>query len=65
MDLPGTFIGTTNSNSALAKYSCFVRQTSLGGWTKVPMVIAATVSVSGLVSPVTEEPPIPEIMELH
>lgn len=65
MDLPGTFIGTTNSNASLAKYSCFVRQTSLGGWTKVPMVIAATVSASLQVNSLSEQPPIPEIMELH
>ena len=65
LDLPGTFIGTSNSNSALAKYSCFVRQTSLGKWTKVPMVIAAMVSVTGQVGSVAEEPTIPEILELH
>jgi hypothetical protein len=64
-DLPGTFIGITNSNSALAKYSCFVRQSSLGAWTKVPMVIAAMVSVTGQASSVAEEPTIPEILVLH
>ena len=64
-DLPGTFIGTTNSNSALGKYTCFVRQTSLAEWVKVPMVIAATVSVTGKVSTATEEPPIPTLMEIH
>ena len=65
IDLPGTFIGTTNSNSALNKYSCFIRQTSLGDWTKIPMVIAATVSVTGHVSPVTQEPAVPEFIEIH
>jgi hypothetical protein len=47
IDLPGTFIGVSNSKSAIQKYTCFIRQTSLGEWTKVPIVIAATVTVSG------------------
>lgn len=44
--LPGTFIGYTDSNSALKTYSCYVRQTSLAPWVKLPIVIAATVSVT-------------------
>jgi hypothetical protein len=47
VSIPGTFIGISNSKSAIQKYTCFIRQTSLGEWTKVPFVIAATVTVSG------------------
>ena len=46
-NIPGTFIGISNSKSVIQKYTCFIRQTSLGEWTKVPIVIAATVTVSG------------------
>jgi hypothetical protein len=46
IDLPGTFIGTSNTKSVIANYTCFFRQTSLGQWTKVPIVIAAAVTVS-------------------
>ena len=44
--LPGTYIGISNSKSAIKNYTCYVRQTSLGEWTKVPIAIAATVTVS-------------------
>lgn len=47
-DLPGTFIGTSGAQSEIEKYSCFVRETSLGEWHKFPKIITATVSVSGL-----------------
>ena len=52
--LPGTFIGSTDINLVLRDYTCFVRQTSLAEWVKVPIVIAATVSVTGklVVTPV-------------
>ena len=54
IDLPGTFIGASYTKSAIEKYSCFVRKTSLGDWEKVPMIIAATVSVSGQFKASTE-----------
>jgi len=58
IDLPGTFIGSTYSKSAIAKYPCFVRKTSLAEWVQVPMVIGATVELSGLFKTTTSETPI-------
>lgn len=55
MALPGTFIGNSYSQSIFKKYSCFVRETSLGEWKKVPTIIAATVSISKQSSNNTEE----------
>ena len=48
IDLPGTFIGTSGTKPVIDKYSCFVRETSLGEWHKLPKIVTATVSVSGL-----------------
>jgi len=48
-NLPGTFIGTSGARSETEKYSCFVRENSLGEWRKLPKIITATVSVSGLI----------------
>jgi hypothetical protein len=50
IDLPGTFIGTSDSKASLEKYSCFVRETSLSEWKKVPRIVAATVTLSGLIN---------------
>ena len=47
IDLPGTFIGASYSNSVINKYSCFVRKTSLGEWYKIPAIMTATVTLSG------------------
>jgi hypothetical protein len=47
-DLPGTFIGTTGTKPEINKFSCFVRETSLGEWHKLPKIVTATVSVNGL-----------------
>ena len=47
-DLPGTFIGTSATKAEIEKYTCFVRETSLGEWHKFPKIVTATVSVSGL-----------------
>jgi hypothetical protein len=55
MDLPGTFIGTSYAKSVIGKYSCFIRQTSLGEWEKVPTIIAATVSISKKLSNNTDK----------
>jgi hypothetical protein len=46
IDQPGTFIGVSDTKSIIQQYTCFFRQTSLGEWTKVPLVIAAAVTVS-------------------
>lgn len=46
IDLPGTFIATSNSESRLQNYSCFVRETSFGEWKKVPSIVTATVTLS-------------------
>jgi len=59
IDLPGTFIGASYAKAALDKYSCFVRETSLGEWKKVPMIIAATVTVSGQFK--ASNKPVPDI----
>lgn len=45
LEVPGTFIGATNLKSDLKKFSCFIQRTSLAEWIKVPIAIAATVSV--------------------
>jgi hypothetical protein len=65
IDLPGTFIGIANSKSVIQKYTCFIRQTSLGEWTKVPIVIAATVTVSGHYGETPEETNEPSVMEIR
>lgn len=54
VNLPGTFIGVSYSKTAIKNYSCFVRETSLGDWKKMPMIIAATVTVSGQFRSTTE-----------
>jgi len=61
--LPGTFIGSTDSNFALRDFSCFVRQTSLAAWVKVPIVIAATVSVTGKLSVTPDESKETQVVE--
>jgi hypothetical protein len=65
IDLPGTFIGISNSKSLIQKYTCFVRQTSLGEWTKVPLVIAATVTVSGQFGETPEESKDAPVLEIR
>ena len=65
IDLPGTFIGISNSKSVIQKYSCYVRQTSLGEWTKVPFVIAATVTVSGQLGEAPEETKEAPVLEIR
>lgn len=56
LDLPGTFIAISNTKSVIQKYTCYIRQTSLGEWTKVPIVIAAIVTINGLLGETAEEP---------
>jgi hypothetical protein len=65
IDLPGTFIGASYSKSVIEKYSCFIRETSLGGWTKVPLIIAATVTVCGQAATTTEISSKLPVLEIH
>ncbi|MDR6560603.1 MULTISPECIES: serine hydrolase [unclassified Arcicella] len=43
IDLPGTFIGISTSNSN--GYTCFARETSLGEWKKVRGIVTAYITV--------------------
>ena len=63
--LPGTFIGSTDSNFALKEFSCFIRQTSLAQWVKVPIVIAATVSVTGKLDVTPDESKEAQVLEVQ
>ena len=65
LDLPGTLIGVTDSKSELNKYSCFIRQTSLAEWVKVPIVIAATVSVTAFTGALPNNTKEADVMEIH
>ena len=65
LEIPGTFIGATNSKSDLNKYSCFIRQTSLGEWVKVPIVIAATISATVFSDLKSKDSKEAQIMEIH
>lgn len=46
LDLPGTFIAMSDSESRLRYYSCFLRETSFGEWKKASSIITATVTLS-------------------
>jgi CubicO group peptidase (beta-lactamase class C family) len=49
IDLPGTFIAMSNSESRQQYYTCYTRETSFGEWEKVSSIYAATVSLSNVV----------------
>lgn len=65
LEIPGTFIGVTNSKSDLNKYSCFIRQTSLAEWVKVPIVIAATISATAITDVKPNDSKEVQIMEIR
>jgi len=66
IELPGTFIGASYSNTEIDKYSCFVRKTSLGEWYKIPAIMAATVTLSGQFIDTKDLPQIaPPLQILH
>ena len=46
IDLPGTFIATSSSQSREPNYTSFIRETSFGEWKKVPTIVTATVLLS-------------------
>ena len=63
--LPGTYIGISKSKSALKKYTCFVRQTSMGEWRKVPMAITASVKVNAPIGQTPEKPKEAVVLEMR
>jgi len=65
IDLPGTFIGASYDKSEISKYSCFVRETSLGEWHKIPAIMAATVTLSGQFIATTEALPLPPPLQIR
>lgn len=53
--LPGTYIGISKYKPIIKKYTCFVRQTSLGEWRKIPIALTATVTVNAPVGQTAEK----------
>ena len=63
--MPGTYIGISNLKSVIKKYLCFVRQTSLGEWRKVPIALTATVTVSGTFVETPKKPKEAVVVEMQ
>jgi CarboxypepD_reg-like domain len=46
LDLPGTFVSISSKEAAADSFTCYVRETSFGEWTRVRGIVTATVLLS-------------------